>query len=172
MKNLKTKEKFMKHYIILYLYLVWIFGIHAQSYPGGTGNIASPATGQVAPITPTGQVPINSTPIRPVIPNEELSGLPIFIGTKSEDFTYTDTKNTANTGNNYTGRSPNDVKYQFTLDVPMEIVANHCGSDLSDTYMHLLDAPALGESARLIVSNDNYSGEGHCPNTGHAYIKQ
>jgi uncharacterized protein YjdB len=89
------------------------------------------------------------------------------IGTKSTSFTYTDTKNTTNTGNNYTGRAPNDVLYQFTLTVPMEITATHCGSELNDTYMTLLDA-----SENVIVSVDDYSGEGKCSNTYHPVIKR
>jgi hypothetical protein len=49
----------------------------------------------------------------------------------------------------------------------MEIVASHCGSALSDTYMHLLDA-----SKNLIVSNDDYSGTGMCSSRYHSYIKR
>ena len=57
--------------------------------------------------------------------------------------------------------------YAFTLSVPMEVVVSHCGSALSDTCMHLLDA-----SKNLIVSNDDYSGEGRCSNSYHSYIKR
>jgi RHS repeat-associated protein len=89
------------------------------------------------------------------------------IGTKSTSFTYTDTKNTTNTGNNYTGRSPNDILYKFILTVPMEITATHCGSGLNDTYMTLLDA-----SQNFITHVDDYSGEGKCSNTYHPVIKR
>ncbi|MDR0541662.1 MAG: hypothetical protein LBH19_05555, partial [Dysgonamonadaceae bacterium] len=92
---------------------------------------------------------------------------PVDLGTKSANFTYSDTQNTANTGNNYTGRSPNDVLYKFTLSVPMEITATHCNSGLSDTYMTLLDA-----SKNYITHNDDYSGDGKCPNTYHSCLKR
>ena len=88
------------------------------------------------------------------------------MGTKSSSFTYTDTKNTATTGNNYTGRAPNDVLYKFTLTVPMEVVMNHCGSALSDTYLTLLNA-----SQTVITLNDDYNGAGACSNTYHSYLK-
>lgn len=115
----------MKRYIILYLYLAWIFGIHAQTY----------------------QSPLNT-------------------GTKNASFTYSNTQNTSGLSNSY-GRSTNEAVYTFTLGVPMEVVASHCGSALSDTYMHLLDA-----SKNLIVSNDDYSGKGRCTSIYHSYIKR
>ncbi|MDR1763442.1 MAG: DUF6443 domain-containing protein, partial [Dysgonamonadaceae bacterium] len=92
---------------------------------------------------------------------------PVNLGTKSASFTYSNTQSTASSGNNYAGRSTNDVFYKFTLSVAMEVVINHCGSGLSDTYVHLLDG-----NRTLIVSVDDYSGEGKCSNTYHPYIKR
>lgn len=79
---------------------------------------------------------------------------PIIAGQYSSDFQYTNTQNTTGFTNQYVGRSSNDVFYQFTLTAAMEVTMTHCGSALSDTYMHL-----LGASGNLIVSNDDYSGE-------------
>ncbi|GHU63513.1 hypothetical protein FACS1894123_06410 [Bacteroidia bacterium] len=94
--------------------------------------------------------------------------LEINVGSKNAAFTYTDTQNTnsSNFGNNY-GRTTNEVFYKLTLTTAMEITMSHCNSAVSDTYMYLLDA-----YKNLIVSNDDYSGEGKCSNTYHSRIKQ
>lgn len=88
------------------------------------------------------------------------------MGTKSGSFTYSHTQNTANCPNSYTGRSTNDVFYRFTTTVPMDVVISHCGSSVSDTYVHLLNS-----SGGIVASNDDYSGEGHCTSTTHSYLK-
>ncbi|MBK5723049.1 pre-peptidase C-terminal domain-containing protein, partial [Dysgonomonas sp. Marseille-P4677] len=88
------------------------------------------------------------------------------LGSKSGSFTYTHTQNTANCSNSYTGQSSNDVFYKFTTAVAMDVVISHCGSALSDTYVHLLNA-----SGTRIAYNDDYSGEGKCPTTTHSYLK-
>ena len=72
------------------------------------------------------------------------------IGSKASSFTFTDTKNTINSANNYTGQESNDVFYKFTLTRPMDVYISHCGSALQDTYLHL-----LGESGNLIDENDD-----------------
>jgi RHS repeat-associated protein len=92
---------------------------------------------------------------------------PVDIGSKSAAFTYSSTLNTAIYTNNYTGRTANDVFYKLTLAKAMEVVINHCGSEVSDTYLHLLDS-----SGKLIVSNDDYSGVGKCTKTTHSYLKR
>ncbi|MDR1631802.1 MAG: DUF6443 domain-containing protein [Dysgonamonadaceae bacterium] len=238
----------MKRYIILYLYLAWIFGIHAQTYQNplnigtksasftysntqNTSNLSNSYGRKTneAVYTFTLSVPMEvvakhcgsafdtymhllDVSKNLIVSNDDYSGegscsniyhsyikrqlaagtyyivsegysgsgnitttitgtipqLIVDIGPKSAGFTYTDTKNTANTNNDYVGRyNTNDVFYKFTLSVPMEIVAKHCGSALSDTYMYLLDA-----SKNLIVSNDDYSGEGSCSSIYHSYIKR
>ncbi|MDR1716872.1 MAG: FG-GAP-like repeat-containing protein, partial [Prevotella sp.] len=88
------------------------------------------------------------------------------LGTKSGSFTYTHTQNTASCPNSYTGRPANDVFYRFTTTVPMDVVISHCGSSVSDTYVHLLNA-----SGGIVNSNDDYSGEGKCSSTLHSYLK-
>ncbi|MFC4676926.1 DUF6443 domain-containing protein, partial [Dysgonomonas termitidis] len=88
------------------------------------------------------------------------------LGSKSGSFTYTHTQNTASCPNSYTGQSSNDVFYKFTTTVVMDVVISHCGSALSDTYVHLLDA-----SGTRIAYNDDYSGEGKCSTTTQSFLK-
>ena len=90
---------------------------------------------------------ITGTPV--VIPGNTLQSA-IDIGSFSGNFSYTDTKNTTGFTNNYTGRSTNDVFYKFTITQTMNVEFSHCGSGISDTYMHLLNA-----SGNLIISNDD-----------------
>ena len=92
---------------------------------------------------------------------------PVDLGTKSISFTYTDTKNTTNYTNNYTGRSTNDVFYKFTTTVTMDVIISHCGSAVADTYVYLLNS-----AGAVIVSNDDYSGEGCCTTTTQSYLKK
>ena len=101
-----------------------------------------------------------------ILPGETLTD-PIIAGTFSNSFSYSNSQNTNNFTNKYIGQPSNDVFYQFTLNKPMEVTMNHCGSGITDSYMHLLNA-----SGSLIVSNDNYSGVGACSNTNHSYIKR
>lgn len=91
---------------------------------------------------------------------------PIEAGTSGSSFSYSNTQNSQSCGNYY-GRSTNDVAYRFTLTAPMDVVINHCGSSVSDTYLYLLDA-----SGTLIISNDDYSGTGCCSNAYHSRITQ
>ncbi|MDR0864354.1 MAG: FG-GAP-like repeat-containing protein, partial [Candidatus Symbiothrix sp.] len=90
-----------------------------------------------------------------------------YVGTKSANFTYTDNQNTNNSVNYYVGNNTRDLIYQFTLTKTMDVTISHCGSAISDTYLHLLDA-----SGTRIDYNDNYAGTGHCSNTSHAYLKK
>ena len=75
---------------------------------------------------------------------------PLDIGSKASSFTYTDTKNTVNYTNDYNGQETNDVFYKFTLTRTMDVAITHCGSELSDTYVHILNA-----SGSLIDENDD-----------------
>lgn len=82
-------------------------------------------------------------------------------------FNFTDTKNTASEfTNQFIGKSTNDVFYKFILTQPMNITVSHCGSAVTDTYMSILNT-----SGTVIYSNDNYTGEGKCTNTGNSVIK-
>ncbi|MDR0546116.1 MAG: T9SS type A sorting domain-containing protein [Dysgonamonadaceae bacterium] len=89
---------------------------------------------------------------------------PIVAGTYSSPFNYSGSQNTVNFTNTY-GQSSNDVFYKFMLSVPMTVIVSHCGSALSDTYLHLLDA-----NGNRIAYNDDYNGT--CSNYYHSYLKQ
>jgi hypothetical protein len=92
---------------------------------------------------------------------------PVNAGTYNQSFQYSDTQNTVNFTNQHTGRTSNDVFYQFTLNRKMIVTMTHCGSSI-DTYMHLLDA-----SGGTLASNDDYSGDGACPSsTYHSFIQK
>lgn len=91
----------------------------------------------------------------------------IVVGTFSAGFQYSNSQNTSNFTNNFTGRPSNDVFYKFTLNKKMEVTLKHCGSTLSDTYIHLLDV-----SGNVMAYNDDYSGEGKCSSTMHSYLKR
>lgn len=103
---------------------------------------------------------------RATVAQNGMSGA-VDVGNMASSFTYTDTKNTADYGNNHTMRSPCDVFYKFTLTRPMDIVISHCGSALYDTYVHLLN-----ETGARIAYLDDYSGEGCCSNSLHPVLKK
>ncbi|KAA8476146.1 RHS repeat-associated protein [Arcticibacter tournemirensis] len=88
-------------------------------------------------------------------------------GTHEVGFNFTDTKNTASEfTNQFAGKLTNDVYYKFTLTDSMDITVSHCGSATPDTYMSILNA-----GGTVVYTNDNYTGEGKCTNTGNAVIK-
>ena len=91
---------------------------------------------------------------------------PIVIGSFGAPFQYSDTKNTSDYTNEYNGRSTNDVFYQFTITVSMNVTIKHCGS-FGDTYLHLLN-----NEGTLIAYNDDYYGAGCCGNTSQSYLSQ
>ena len=91
---------------------------------------------------------------------------PIQAGTYSTDFQYSNTRITHAYTNQY-GRYTNDVFHRLVLTVPMNVTFTHEGSELSDTYMHLLDS-----NGNLIDYDDDYSGEGHCSSTLHSFIRR
>ncbi len=100
-----------------------------------------------------------------IIPGDSIDRA-LAVGIKSEDFLYTDTRNTRWFHNNYTGRNTGDVFYSFTLTVPMNVTMTHEGSYISNTCMYLLDS-----NGNLIESNDDYNGVDHCTNTQHSFIR-
>jgi len=91
---------------------------------------------------------------------------PLDLGSKSQTFYYSDTKNTNDFTNDYTLRSPQDVFYKFSLTTTMDVTISHCGSELNDTYLHILN-----ESGIRIAYNDDYYGTGKCTNSLHSYIR-
>jgi RHS repeat-associated protein len=90
-----------------------------------------------------------------------------YAGSFNGAFIYYGTENTLYKDNYYQGKTTNDVMYHFSLNRKMDVVISHCGSELSDTYLHLLNA-----SGSVIAYNNDYSGEGKCDKTLHSYIKR
>ena len=75
---------------------------------------------------------------------------PVVAGNFSNNFQYSDTQNTDYYTNSYSGRSTNDVFYQFTLSNEMDVTINHTGTSISGgTYVYLLNS-----SGTLITSNN------------------
>lgn len=102
--------------------------LNFTTIPNCTGSI--PGTSMASPII-VGQAPCAGNP-----------------------FVHTATNSSLNCfQNNYTGAnnqsSPN-IWYQFTLSNPAMIEVSHCGSQLNDTYIHLLN-----QSGNLLFSNDD-----------------
>ena len=90
---------------------------------------------------------------------------PVDLGNKAFSFSYTDTKNTANYTNDYWGQPSNDVFYKFTLTRAMDISIDHCGSELFDTYLHVLDA-----NGNEIFANDDDWEYQYCSNFYNSYL--
>jgi hypothetical protein len=87
-------------------------------------------------------------------------------GTVAAGSLFTDTRNTQSYTNSYEGRPTNDVFYRFALEVESTVEIKHCGSEVSDTYLHLFNS-----AGTRIAYNDDYSGADHCSSTLHAYLK-
>ena len=103
--------------------------------------------------------------------NVEIHGIvhPVIIEVPAFNFTasYDHTFNTATSANAYEGRTTNDVFYKITLMQAMDVEISHCGSEVLNTYLSLLNS-----SMSYITHNDNYSGTGECSNTQHSYLKR
>ena len=80
--------------------------------------------------------------------------------------TYTNTVNTNDYTNNYTGQSTKDVFYCFSLPKEMIVTLTHEYSSVANTYMTL-----LSNSMQVLAQNDDYYGEGHCSSPTMAYIR-
>ncbi|HEY8687689.1 MAG TPA: PPC domain-containing protein, partial [Chitinophagaceae bacterium] len=79
---------------------------------------------------------------------------PIIMGTYAGGtFTYSDTKNnsTINGYGNEFGQSSDDIYYRFTVQAGTQITISHCGSQVSDTYLWLLNS-----SGSIVASDDDY----------------
>lgn len=91
-------------------------------------------------------------------------------GSFAQNFTYSNIRDSRLFTDQYrpgTRPSVNDIYYKFTLTNNMVVTLTHEGSTLDDTFMYLLNS-----SGSEIARNDDYSGEGHCTNTRHSYIKR
>ncbi|MDR0714256.1 MAG: hypothetical protein LBF89_08370, partial [Bacteroidales bacterium] len=141
----------------------WIKMIPGFSYTASSGSVFIASIGN-------GNTLDGDTRENPIIVTA--NGTAQFAG----NFIYTNTVNTANFTNAYTGRSTNDVFFQFTLTQKMEIIIKLCDSSI-DTYLWLLDFSGLpvtqdADGNSVSSYNDDYSGEDHCGNTLHSYMKR
>ncbi|MDR1155711.1 MAG: DUF6443 domain-containing protein, partial [Bacteroidales bacterium] len=91
---------------------------------------------------------------------------PIVIGTYGAYFTWSNTQNTGNFTNTYTGRPTNDVFYVLTLNCAMEVEIKTCGSGLADTYVTLLNS-----TGEYITRFDDSQTAGTCSTLTHEYVK-
>ena len=107
---------------------------------------------------------ITTNVIGKVTPNQPTT---IIASIGQPPFTYTHTQNTADCANSYTGRITNDVTYTFVTSQYIDLTISHCGSELDDTYVTLLNS-----NGQIVASNNDYVGEGACNQTKHAYIKK
>ena len=81
---------------------------------------------------------------------------------------YTDTRSNQHLGNNYNGRnnqSSEDIFYSFELLKDSEVEISTCGSGLSDTYIHLVDA-----NRNLVYENDE--ARESCAGTHYSYLNK
>ena len=101
-------------------------------------------------------------------PTGDTFGDPIVVNSLSisAPLTYSNTVNTNDYSNAYVGQCTKDVYYVFQLSKEMVVTLTHNGSNIEDTYIHL-----LGSAIQLIAENDDYSGDGHCYYTTQAYLK-
>lgn len=115
---------------------------------------------------PNAPDPFDPDPYIPTIVGDALDR-PFIVGIQSQDFSYTDTRNTNNFYDLYNGLTTKDVFYTFTLTVPMNVTMTHQGSSVADTYMYL-----LASDGTLITSNDDYDGDDHCTNIQQSFIRR
>ena len=98
------------------------------------------------------------------------------IGTLSNGSTYSDTKDTRNTNlfsNTYNqnflnGHDGNDVFYKFTVTKWMTVTITQCGSGVTDTYLHVLDA--TGTEIFSVDGDDIYGDT--CPNDDQGALQE
>ena len=138
-------------------------GTQTQSYltkanlPKGTYYVVSEGYSQNGTIT---------THISGIVPSiaGDTRANALDAGSYTTGFSYSNTQNTANFTNQYAGLSTNDVFYKFVITRSMNITISHCGSGVSNTYLHLLNA-----SGNSIASNDNNTS-GCTSNSAQAYL--
>lgn len=91
----------------------------------------------------------------------------INLGTISDKYSYSNSQNTINCKNYYTGRPTNDIFYKFTTTKPLDIKISHCGSTINETYISLLDS-----SRRNCIDCSDNSGKFICNQPKQAYLEQ
>lgn len=98
-------------------------------------------------------------------PEGDMKDNAFYVGWQSTDFEYSDVCDTREFTDQYQGTSGNDVFYQFGLEVPMDIILSHCGSEVDETFIYLLDS-----EGNCIASSAEFSGDEDCNNRQTAFI--
>ncbi|MDR0988106.1 MAG: FG-GAP-like repeat-containing protein, partial [Prevotellaceae bacterium] len=86
---------------------------------------------------------------------------PIYAGSYDDDFSYSDTQNTADFSDTY-GRYPSEIFYQIFIDRPMRITVTHCGSEVEDTYLYLFEGNY--NDTLMTVANNSLGSTPYCQN--------
>jgi YD repeat-containing protein len=86
-------------------------------------------------------------------------------GTHRRDFEFDDSRESVDYTCYYNWVDGVDVFYRFTITVPMDIIIEHCGSTVSDTYIALLST-----SGGIYTDNDDGPGRDACPSALHARL--
>lgn len=88
------------------------------------------------------------------------------IGQKGSSFIYTDTKNTNFYSDSYQFFGKNDVFYKLNLTTKMDLLISHCGSEVLNTCLYLLDQ----NGNQVAYSLDNGTDK-ICSNQYQAYLE-
>ncbi|WP_291582855.1 FG-GAP-like repeat-containing protein [Bacteroides sp.] len=96
---------------------------------------------------------------------DRVSSIPL--GTYSVSTKFSNTQNSAYLTSQHPRRPSNDIFYKFAITRRMNVTITHCGSELENTYMYLLNA-----SGHTIAYNDDYSGDGQCSSKYHSFIQK
>lgn len=131
--------------------------IKTDILPPGTYRIVSEGMDWEGPIVTNIQV-IET-------PEGDMKDNAFYVGWYSMDFEYSDVCDTREFTNQYQVTSGNDVFYQFGLEVPMDVFLSHCGSEVDETFIYLLDS-----EGNCIASSEDYSGDEDCSNPQTAFI--
>ncbi|MDH6382794.1 hypothetical protein M2451_004145, partial [Dysgonomonas sp. PFB1-18] len=105
------------------------------------------------------------------ITSKEVQKTEYNLGSKSSPFSYSHTQNTKQTTKAYSGPPnfpTNDVFYKLTLTQPLDITISHCGSEVKDTYISVLDF----KGGCVAYNDDSNSLSGGCPVSTNSYLKQ
>lgn len=83
-------------------------------------------------------------------------------------FVYESTKDTSEPEIGYQGYDDyrDGVCYRFTLPCTMDVEVSHCGSEVNNTEVYLLD-----KDGNRLPYNNYYSGMNACDNSSHAYLE-
>ncbi|MDR6238866.1 thiol protease/hemagglutinin PrtT [Aureibacter tunicatorum] len=94
--------------------------------------------------------------------------LPKPTGQNKWEYDFVDSRDNDSYGNKYVGSTnqpSEDIFYKFELKKKSEVEVSTCGSPMSDTFIHLLDA-----NGNMVFENDEAYES--CPSTHYSYLKE